>query len=114
MLSSEVLELLLKFRRERDWEQFHSTRNLATALSVESSELLEHFVWASDEQAARIATERLAEITSEIADVTIIISYLVNDLGIDIDVAVRQKIEANGLKYPIEKAHGSNKKYNEL
>lgn len=114
MLSPKIIELLLAFRKDRDWEQFHSPRNLSTALSVEASELLEHFVWTSDDQAAKLVAEHLQEITSEIADITILLTYLAHDLSIDLNTAVLQKIEFNGLKYPVEKSRGSNKKYTEL
>lgn len=114
MLSPKVLYSLLKFRKDRDWEQFHSTRNLAAALSVEASELLEHFIWASDAEVKTICQEKAAEIKSEIADVAILLSYIANDLGIDIDAAVKEKIEVNDSKYPVEKSKGSSKKYDAL
>ncbi len=114
MLSPETLQLILSFRDDRDWAQFHSTRNLSAALSVEASELLEHFIWASDDQVKTIAAERAAAITHEIADIAIILSYLAHDLGIDLDAAVRQKVESNAVKYPIAKSRGSNKKYTEI
>ena len=114
MLTPQLVEALLEFRRARDWEQFHSVRNLATALSVESAELLEHFVWASDRQISEIVEERRAEITSEIADVTILLTYLTHDLSIDLPAAVSEKMAANGQKYPPDKSRGSNKKYTDL
>lgn len=114
MLHESLRDELLEFRRVRDWEQFHSPRNLATAISVEAAELLEPFRWASEEQAREIVRERRAEIADEIADVAILLTYLAHDLAIDIDVAVASKIQANAQKYPVEKARGSNKKYSEL
>ena len=114
MLKPETLELLLNFRKERDWDQFHSARNLAAALSVEASELLEHFIWASDKQVPVIQEENKAAIDSEIADITILLSYLIHDLKIDIDAVVAAKAEANRAKYPVEKSKGSNKKYSAL
>lgn len=114
MLHESLRNELLEFRRMRDWEQFHSPRNLATAISVEAAELLEPFRWASEEQAREIVRERRAEIADEIADVAILLTYLAHDLAIDIDVAVASKIQANAKKYPVEKARGSNKKYSEL
>lgn len=114
MISPQTLQLLLSFRDDRDWAQFHSARNLSAALSVEASELLEHFIWALDDQVTTIAVERAPAITNEIADIAIVLSYLAHDLGIDLDAAVRQKIEANAAKYPVEKSRGSNKKYTEL
>lgn len=114
MLHESLRDELLEFRRVRDWEQFHSPRNLATAISVEAAELLEPFRWASEEQAREIVKNRRAEIADEIADVAILLTYLAHDLAIDIDVAVASKIQANEKKYPVEKARGSNKKYSEL
>lgn len=114
MLSNTLLEALLEFRRERDWEQFHSARNLAASISVEAAELLESFIWASDEQVQEIVRSRHAEITEEIADIAILLTYLAHDLSIDINAAVRKKIQVNATKYPVEKARGSNKKYSDL
>lgn len=114
MLSKTVLAALLEFRRARDWEQFHSARNLAASISVEAAELLEPFIWASDEQVQEIVRSRHAEITEEIADIAILLTYLAHDLAIDIDAAVRKKIQVNATKYPVEKARGSNKKYSDL
>jgi len=114
LLSKTLLEVILEFRQARDWEQFHSARNLATAISVEAAELLESFIWASDKQVQEIVQSRHAEITEEIADIAILLTYLAHDLSIDIDVAVRKKIQVNATKYPVEKARGSNKKYSDL
>lgn len=114
MLSQTLLEVILDFRQARDWGQFHSARNLAAAISVEAAELLESFIWASDEQVQEIVSSRRAEITEEIADLAILLTYLAHDLSIDIDVAVRKKIQVNTAKYPVEKARGSNKKYSDL
>lgn len=114
MLNENLQTELLEFRRMRDWEQFHSPRNLATALSVEAAELLEPFRWTSEEQACQIAKERHDDIADEIADIAILLTYLAHDLAINIDEAVASKIQANAKKYPVEKARGSNKKYSEL
>lgn len=114
MLTKKLHETLLEFRRVRDWEQFHSPRNLATAISVEAAELLEPFRWASEEQVPEIVQTRRSAIADEIADIAILLTYLAHDLSIDIDVAVAAKIQSNAAKYPVEKARGSNKKYSEL
>jgi NTP pyrophosphatase (non-canonical NTP hydrolase) len=105
---------LLEFRRARDWEQFHTVRNVATALSVEAAELLEHFVWSSDEQASHILEEHRAAITAEVADIAILLAYLTHDLSIDLQAVVSEKITANERKYPLEKSYGSNKTYTDL
>ena len=111
MISAETLAALLAFRRERDWEQFHSARNLAGALSVEAAELLEHFVWASDAEVAPIVSEKKSEIAAEIADIAIYLVYFAHDCGIDVDVAVREKMKVNGQRYPVDETRGSSKKY---
>lgn len=109
-----MVNTLLEFRRARDWEQFHTVRNVATALSVEAAELLEHFVWSSDEQASHILEEHRAAITAEVADIAILLAYLTHDLSIDLQAVVSEKITANERKYPLEKSYGSNKKYTDL
>lgn len=114
MLTPELIDTLLEFRRVRDWEQFHTARNVASALSVEASELLEHFIWSSDEQIARIVEEHRTEIALEIADVAILLTYLAHDLSIDLQAAVRTKIAINEQKYPPQRSRGSNKKYTDL
>ncbi len=114
MLSKTLIEELLKFRSAREWEQFHSARNLAAAISVEAAELLESFIWASDKQVSEIVGARRNAISEEIADIAILLTYLAHDLSIDIDVAVKEKLKDNATKYPVEKARGSNRKYSEL
>lgn len=114
MLTPELVNILSEFRCARDWEQFHTVRNTASAISVESAELLEHFIWSSDEQTSQIVEERRAAITSEIADIAILLAYLTHDLSIDLQAAVSKKIIANEQKYPLEKSRGSNKKYTDL
>jgi len=114
MLTSELVNALLEFRAARDWEQFHTVRNVASALSVESAELLEHFVWSSDQQVPRVVEEHRAAIASELADIAILLTYLTHDLSIDIREVVSEKIKVNEQKYPLEKSRGSNKKYTDL
>jgi len=113
-LPQELVQRLLDFRAERDWEQFHNARSLATALSVEASELLEHFIWAKDHQVAGVVGERRDEIEAEIADVAILLTYLCHDLAIDLSAAVSNKIDANALKYPAHKSRGRSEKYTRL
>jgi NTP pyrophosphatase (non-canonical NTP hydrolase) len=114
MLSPRLTEALLEFRRERDWEQFHSPRSLSAALCVEAAELLDHFRWARDGESETIVEQHRAEIESEIADVAILLSYLVHDLGVSLDDAVAKKLELNRAKYPIEKSKGTSRKYNQI
>ncbi|MBC6368010.1 nucleotide pyrophosphohydrolase [Algoriphagus sp. AK58] len=103
-----VLVELLQFRNARDWGQFHNSKDLALALSVEASELLELFLWKENEEAN---PEKLKE---ELADVFLYGLLLMHKHGFDFEEILRQKIEANEKKYPVSKAKGSAKKYNEL
>ena len=114
VLPEELMQRLLAFRAERDWEQFHNARSLATALSLEASELLEHFVWARDQEIASIVERRRNEIEAELADVAILLAYLCHDLGVDLATAVSRKIDANALKYPVDMARGRSEKYTRL
>ena len=95
MLTPDLVNALLEFRRLRNWEQFHTTRNLASALSVEAAELLEHFVWANGQQVPHITEERRAAIMAEVADIAILLTYLAHDLSIDLEAVVSEKMAAN-------------------
>jgi len=114
MLRQDIVDTLLAFRRERDWKQFHSPRNLAAALSVEAAELLEHFIWASDAGVDAVVADKRKAIEQEIADIAMYLTYLAHDLGIDIDAAARAKLALNAERYPVDKAKGSSRKYTEL
>lgn len=112
-----LADLRLKLRRfaaERDWDQFHSPKNLAMALSVEAAELLEHFQWLSDAESSALSPELRAKVSEEIADVLLYLVRLADKLGVDLTVAASEKLKLNATKYPAEKARGSNKKYSEL
>lgn len=104
---------LRDFARRRNWEQFHAPKNLAMALSVEASELLEHFQWLSETQSENLSDEKLEEVGFELADVFIFTVRLADRLGVDLDDLVKRKIEINEQKYPAEKVYGSAKKYTE-
>ena len=114
MISAELQERLFKFRKDRDWEQFHSARTLAIALSVEAGELLEHFQWIHEQDVSQVVSERKDEIATEIADLAILLTYLVHDLSLDLERAVADKLLLNEKKYPIEKSKGSPEKYSRL
>ena len=103
-----------EFRDARDWMQYHAPKELAVAVAAESGELLQHFVWQSPAQSAQRARERRDEIAGEIADVAMLLFELSDNLGINLADAMRAKLAKNELRYPAEKARGSNKKYNEL
>lgn len=114
IIANDVLQQLLAFRKERDWEKFHTPKNLSIAISVEVAELLEIFQWTSEENVGElIARERIA-IVDEVADVAILLSYLCHDLSIDLDVAIQSKIEKNRQKYPVHLAFGTATKYDRL
>jgi dCTP diphosphatase len=106
-------EAIGTFIEERDWEQFHSPKNLAMALSVEVSEIVEHFQWLTEEQSRNLPPEKLAEVSQEIGDVMIYLTELAEKLGIDPVEAARAKLEINGQKYPAELAKGKASKYTE-
>lgn len=102
------------FRDARDWLQFHNPKELAVAITAEAGELLQHFVWQDAAQSERRVQERKMEIESEIADVAILLFELADNCGIDLATAMRAKLARNDARYPVDKAKGSNKKYNEL
>ena len=104
----EITQALLEFRDERDWAQFHNPKDLALALNIEAGELLENFLWKSAEQADK------EEIKEELADVLAYALLLADSYGFDVKQIVQEKIKKNALKYPVEKAKGSAKKYTEL
>lgn len=103
-----ITQELLKFRNDRDWAQFHNPKDLALAISVESGELLELFLWKN---AAEVKEERVKE---ELADVLAFAFLLAEKYGFDIKEIVLEKILKNGQKYPVDKAKGTAKKYDEL
>ena len=107
-------EQLREFAAARDWDQFHSPKNLAMALSAEAGELLEIFQWLTEEQSRSLASRAQAAASDEIADVLLYLIRLSDQLGIDPIAAANRKLVANAGKYPADKARGSSKKYTEL
>jgi dCTP diphosphatase len=105
---------LRAFAAERDWDQFHSPKNLAMALSAEAGELLEIFQWLTEEQSRGLAPEAQTAAGDEIADVLLYLIRLCDQLGIDPIAAANHKLVANAGKYPADKARGTSKKYTEL
>ena len=110
----QIKQRLRHFSAVRDWDQFHSPKNLAMALIVEAAELVEHFQWLSEEQSADLPADKLAAVAQEIADIQIFLVRLADKLDIDIDAAVAAKMAANEQKYPPEKARGNALKYTEF
>ena len=109
-----VQNQLREFAEEREWGQFHSPKNLATALAVEAAELLEPFQWLNEEESHRLADSPAdyARVEEEIADVMIYLLRLADVLGVDLELAVENKIRRNGEKYPVALARGNAVKYN--
>lgn len=105
---------LREFAAERDWEQFHSPKNLAMALSVEAAELMEHFQWSSEEQSRHPTAEELAGIREELADVLLYLVRLADQLGVDLLESAQAKILVNASKYPVDKSRGNSRKYTEI
>lgn len=105
-----------EFSQAREWDQFHTVKNLACALSVESSELLEIFQWLKEEEANQVANnpKLLSKVEEEVADVFIYLLRIIDKTNIDIETAVRQKMKKNAEKYPVEKSRGNATKYTEL
>jgi len=109
----QIKTRLRTFATDRDWEQFHSPKNLVMALSVEVAELMEHFQWLTEENSKILSGSKLEEITDEIADVQLYLIQLADKLGVDILDASNNKIGKNEAKYPADKVRGSSRKYTE-
>ncbi|MFZ7131780.1 MAG: nucleotide pyrophosphohydrolase [Eubacteriales bacterium] len=110
----ELLESIQKFNKARDWEQFHSPKNLAIGLSIESAELLEIFQWMSEEDSFNLSAKQMSRVQEEIGDIIIYALNLSNKLGFNPVDAACQKLKQNEIKYPVDKAKGNSKKYTDL
>ena len=106
--SEEIMQALLKFRNERDWEQFHNPKDLALAINVEAGELLELYLWKNSDE---VNKEKVKE---ELADIFAYAFLLAEKYQLDIKDIILEKIKKNGEKYPVDKSKGNAKKYNEL
>ena len=104
----EIIELIKQFRDDRDWEQFHDTKNLAICLNIESSEVLENFLWKNAEDA------NIEKVKNELADVFYSAFLLADKYGFDVKEIISEKLKSNALKYPVNKSEGSSKKYDEF
>jgi NTP pyrophosphatase (non-canonical NTP hydrolase) len=113
---AELKTRVLAFVRARDWEQFHSPKNLSMALAAESGELMEHFLWSTPDQSKAVAVDpvKRGKIADELADVVIYALEFANITGLDLAAAIETKMAANAQKYPVEKAKGRAEKYTEL
>ncbi len=103
-----IINSILQFRDDRDWAQFHNSKDLAIAISVESNELLEQFLWIDAEQANK------AKIKEELADILIYTLLLVEKENLDVVDIIREKIQINSQKYPVKLSKGSSKKYTDF
>ena len=106
-MTQETIDRIRKMTIDRDWDQFHSPANLAKSISIEANELLECFQWSDDDY-------DIDHVKEELADVIVYCRNMLDKLGLDEDEIVNAKMDKNEAKYPVEKAKGSNKKYNEL
>jgi len=110
----KLIKKLREFAKERDWDQFHSPKNLSMALSVEVSEIVEHFQWLTEEQSKNLPNDKLEEVETELADTFIYLVRLADKLEIDLLAAAHSKVEVNERKYPVGKSKGNAKKYTGL
>jgi NTP pyrophosphatase (non-canonical NTP hydrolase) len=110
---AQLRDLVRQFVEERDWDQFHTPKNLSSALSVEAAELLEHFQWLKDGRADELGPAKLAEVRHEMADVLVYLVRLADKLDVDLMAAVQEKMVLNRKKYPADKVRGDARKYDE-
>lgn len=107
----EIEQKVISFRNARNWEQFHQIKDLLLGLNIEVSELQELFLWKTTEQQTEIDKEKIKD---ELADIAIFLIYISKHYNIDLLEVISNKIDKNGIKYPVDKSRNSNKKYNEL
>lgn len=111
---TQLRDALRQFADERDWDRFHSPKNLASALSVEAAELLERFQWLTEDESRNLPPAELEKVRHEMADVLNYLVRLADKLDVNLLEAAREKIVLNAQKYPADKARGTAKKYSEL
>jgi NTP pyrophosphatase (non-canonical NTP hydrolase) len=110
----KITETLEQFAIKRDWNQFHSPKNLSMALSVEVAELVEEFQWLTEKQSGELSQDKLNKVKDELGDIFIYLIRLSSKLGINLLSAANDKILKNEIKYPVEKARGNAKKYTDF
>ncbi len=110
-MNQNTVNMILKFRDDRDWKQFHNPKDLAISISLEAAELLEVFQWSG---ADVVCVDKKDKIAEELADVLVYCTLMADACGLDMDEIVQKKMEQNNKKYPVEKAKGKSDKYNEL
>ncbi len=109
----DLKERIRRFAEERNWGQYHSPKNLAMALVVETAELVEHFQWLTQEESQSLPLEKRPAVEAELADILIYLVRIADKLDIDLYQATIEKLQHNADKYPVEKVQGLSKKYNE-
>jgi len=114
MISAHTLQRLLAFRSEREWQQFHTPKNIAASVVIEAAELLEIFQWTSEAKMEDTLQKKRSHIEQEIADIAMYLAFLVHDLGIDLEAACNRKLDINERNYPVAESRGSAEKYDEL
>ena len=110
-MNQNTVDMIMKFRDDRDWKQFHNPKDLAISISLEAAELLEVFQWSGTDVVCADKKDKIAE---ELADVLVYCTLMADACGLDIDEIVQKKMEQNNKKYPVEKAKGKSDKYSEL
>ena len=114
MSELEALRIRIsEFAAERDWNQFHSPKNLSMALIVEAGELVEHFQWMKQEDSFKLAQDKLAAVEEELADILVYLIRMADQLDVDLISAAKKKIKSNEARYPADLVRGSSKKYTE-
>jgi dCTP diphosphatase len=109
-----IKKKIIGFRNERDWRQFHDPKNLSQAIGIEAAELQELFLWKTNAESKKLSPNELKSVKEEVADIFIFLIYFCHEFNIDLFQAVEDKIEINSEKYPVDKAKGISKKYDEL
>ena len=110
----EIVEKLKAFRHARNWEQFHTPKNLSMGIAIEASELMQEFLWKNDEEVAQRIKDHKENVADEIADIASYVFLLSDDLRLDLFAEIERKMAKNGAKYPVDKCFGKATKYNEL
>lgn len=110
----ELLVELEEFVRERDWDQFHTPKNLAVSISIESAELLEHFQWVADSRPSSLTESKRGEVADEAADIYLYLLLFCTKFGIDLNAVALEKLRKNADRYPVRESYGKSTKYTEL
>ena len=110
-MNQNTVDMILKFRDDRDWKQFHNPKDLAISITLEVAELLEVFQWSGTDVVCADKKDKIAE---ELADVLVYCTLMADACGLDMDEIVQKKMEQNNKKYPVEKAKGKSDKYNRI